>query len=167
MIALLLALLPPFTATPEDYGVRRVAWSPDGGAVALCGETGVLLARPDGATVRVLASEPGCREVAFEDDGALLLAYETVSGDVVLGAVQLVDGVVTVARDDLRRSAEPCCGQDLIGRPVERVLPQLGPPRSIEQLGDSARYVFADREVTVHEGVVACVVPLSRVTASA
>ncbi|MCB9877222.1 MAG: hypothetical protein H6835_06420 [Planctomycetes bacterium] len=120
-----------------------------------------------GADFAAVCARFGAPRGCLHEDGALLLAYETVGGDVVLGAVQLVDGVVTVARDDLRRSAEPCCGQDLVGRPVERVLPQLGPPRGIELLGDSTRYVFADREVTVHEGVVACVVPTPRITASA
>ena len=96
-----------------------------------------------------------CRHEA----GVLRLTYADDSGQPVDGAVQMVDGVVTAVADSICRSPRECCGQALIGRPVELVLPALGQPLAVEQLGESTRYVYADREVTAHEGTVACVVP--------
>lgn len=71
MLALLLAALPyaPFTPTPDDWNIDRLAWSPDGQGVALCGERGVALAGLDGSVVAVLRLEHACEDVAFGPDG--------------------------------------------------------------------------------------------------
>lgn len=71
MLALLLAALPyaPFTPTPDDWNIDRLAWSPDGQWVALCGERGVALAGLDGSVMAVLRTEHACEDVAFGPDG--------------------------------------------------------------------------------------------------
>ena len=91
--------------------------------------------------------------------GVLYLAYQGVDGRRIDDAVQLADGVIVAVADGIRRSATPCCGQELVGATIERALAVLGPPQSTEHLGDSVRLWFADRVVTTHEGVVACIVP--------
>ena len=50
-------------------------------------------------------------------------------------------------------------GQEMVGWPIEVVLPRLGKPDRTVALGDSACLEFEHYTVTIHEGTVACVVP--------
>ena len=98
--------------------------------------------------------------------GVLYLQYESATG-MPFDDVQLDDGVVVAVADAIRRSATPCCGQDLVGLPIEQALAALGRPLATTAFGDSTQVEFADRVVTVHEGTVACIVPHPRRAATA
>jgi hypothetical protein len=90
--------------------------------------------------------------------GVLRLVYEGES-EQLGGTVDLVDGVVVAMRGTLHGSRHWHRGQEMVGQPVEAVLPKLGKPRRTVLLGDSTRLEFAQYAITVHEGLVACVVP--------
>ena len=88
------------------------------------------------------------------EDGTLRLAYRMRFGGVMEGAIEMVDGVVVTETPWIRRSDRKCCRQEMVGQPVEQVLPPLGKPRRSEVMGESTRLVYADCVVTVHEGTV-------------
>lgn len=94
-----------------------------------------------------------------DEPGVLRLVY---GGDdeTPRGQVELMDGVVTAVAGKfggaIRRGGE----QNMVGWPVEAVLPQLGKPLRTVELSGSTRFEFAHCAVTAHEGTVACVVPM-------
>ena len=100
------------------------------------------------------------------DRGILRLMYEGAdagaSAGVSQGAVEMADGVaVSIVGDmDGSRPHEP--GQEMVGWPIEVALPRLGRPKRTVQLGDNTRLEFARWAITVHEGTIACVVPMDQ-----
>ena len=100
------------------------------------------------------------------DGGVLRLAYLLEDGSEQPSAIELVDGVVTSVAPGIERSPQACCGQELVGLPIEQALPELGPVRGSAAMRDSTELIFDTCVVTVHEGTIACVVPHSLVTAS-
>ena len=95
------------------------------------------------------------------DGEALWLTYLCDEGDADEAAVGLVDGVVVGACADLIRSPGTVCDERLVGEPVERALARRGLPQHVSSVGDVVVLEFPDRVITVYEGVVACVEPIT------
>ncbi|HIE70769.1 MAG TPA: hypothetical protein EYP98_11680 [Planctomycetes bacterium] len=95
------------------------------------------------------------------EQGVLRLVYGDAEGKPPRGEVELVDGVVTSIAGQLDGAIRRGGEQNMVGWPVELVLPKLGKPLRTVQLGDNTRFEFRTCIVTVHEGTVVCVVPLT------
>jgi len=95
------------------------------------------------------------------EQGILRLVYEGEDGEKSRGQVELMDGVVTSVAGELHGKVRRGGDQNMVGWPVELVLPKLGKPLRTVQLGDNTQFEFAQCVVTAHEGTVACVVPLT------
>lgn len=95
------------------------------------------------------------------EQGILRLVYAGEQGDESRGQVELMDGVVTAIAGRLQGPLRRGGDQNMVGWPIESVLPNLGKPLRTVQLGDNTQFEFAHCVVTAHEGTVACVVPLT------
>lgn len=114
-----------------------------------------------GADLAAVCARFGAPVRCEHEHGVLRLVYAGEDGQPSRGQVELVDGVVTAVAGDLHGAGRRGDDQNMVGWPVESVLPKLGKPLRTVQLGDNMRFEFPTCVVTAHEGTVACVVPLT------
>tara|TARA_R110002096_G_scaffold1645_18_gene8659 strand:- start:1480 stop:1875 length:396 start_codon:yes stop_codon:yes gene_type:complete len=113
-----------------------------------------------GSDLAAICARYGAPIRCEHERGVLRLLYEGDDAHPSHGSVELADGVVVSVAGELEGSRHHGSGQEMVGWPVEVVLPRLGKPQRCVQLGDNTRFEFARWAITVHEGTVACVVPL-------
>lgn len=113
-----------------------------------------------GSDLATIAARYGAPDRCEHEHGILRLMYEGEEAGAHPGAVEMADGVVVSIAGHPSGSRDPDGGHGMVGYPVEVVLPRLGRPKRTVQLGESTRLEFARWAITVHEGTVACVVPM-------
>lgn len=113
-----------------------------------------------GSDLAAMCARYGAPIRCEHERGILRLMYEGHDVGTSQGSVEMADGVVVSVVGSFAGSRHHDCGQEMVGWPVEVVLPRLGKPKRSVQLGDNTRFEFARWTVTVHQGTVACVVPM-------
>lgn len=113
-----------------------------------------------GSDLAAMCARYGAPIRCEHERGILRLMYEGKDVGTSRGFVEIADGVVVSIAGSFASSRHHDCGSEMVGLPVEVVLPGLGKPMRSVRLGDNTRFEFARWTVTVHEGTIACVVPV-------
>ncbi|MEI8407493.1 MULTISPECIES: outer membrane protein assembly factor BamB family protein [unclassified Kribbella] len=82
---------PSSVSFPAD-GAHRLAWSPDGGRIALCGSGQLRLVDPDGGAISWQVEVSGGGSVTFSPDGRRLVTCDFGDGSVSIEAYDVAGG---------------------------------------------------------------------------